>query len=324
LTAGKITLTGTGEPGSQVEIVVDGKVVGTATVGKDGQWSYEVDFPTAGDYEVSVQSVDAEGKILATSQPLTLSIAEAVAPPVLDKPKGELTAGKVELSGTGEPGSQVVILINGQEVGQVTVSKDGTWSFSPDLAEAGEYEVKIQTVDDKGQVVAESKAGQLTVAKAPIITPTLDKPAADLVIGPIKLTGRGEPSSEVTIVIDGEEAGQARVNTQGRWNFTADFPQAGEYEVNIQALDDKGQVLAESGGTRLAIAAPTTPCSEIYTVQKDDWLTKLALKYYNEMFDYPLIVDATNAKAQEDSDFVTITNPDLIEIGQQLCIPEKP
>jgi nucleoid-associated protein YgaU len=37
---------------------------------------------------------------------------------------------------------------------------------------------------------------------------------------------------------------------------------------------------------------------------------------------YPVIVDATNAKAKEDSSFTEITNPDLIEIGQKLWIPD--
>ncbi|MFN8456601.1 MAG: Ig-like domain-containing protein [Anaerolineae bacterium] len=109
-------LTGTGEPGRcEVAIVVNGKVVGQVAVGKDGKWSYEADLPKAGDYEVSVQTIGAEGKVSAASEAVTLNLAKAIAPPALDKPKGELTAGKVELTGTGEPGSQVIILIDGKE-----------------------------------------------------------------------------------------------------------------------------------------------------------------------------------------------------------------
>jgi len=70
-------------------------------------------------------------------------------------------------------------------------------------------------------------------------------------------------------------------------------------------------------------AAPRTPTpgSEVYIVQADDWLSKLAQKYYGDALAYPAIVEATNAKAAEDTTFAPITNPDVIEVGQKLWIP---
>ncbi len=58
-----------------------------------------------------------------------------------------------------------------------------------------------------------------------------------------------------------------------------------------------------------------------YVVQANDWLSKLALKYYGDMFAYDQIVSATNAKAIEDDSFAVIDNPDAIEVGQKLWIP---
>ena len=40
------------------------------------------------------------------------------------------------------------------------------------------------------------------------------------------------------------------------------------------------------------------------------------------MLAHPVIVEATNAMAEEDSGFATITNLDLIEVGQKLWIPD--
>ncbi len=73
----------------------------------------------------------------------------------------------------------------------------------------------------------------------------------------------------------------------------------------------------------LTSAAPLGQDSdgEVYVVQKDDWLSKIAQKYYGDIFAYPVIVEATNAKATEDDSFATIENPDLIEVGQKLWIP---
>lgn len=68
-------------------------------------------------------------------------------------------------------------------------------------------------------------------------------------------------------------------------------------------------------------APPAQDSGEDYTVQADDWLSKLADKFYGDIFSYPAIVKATNDKAASDDSYALITNPDVIEIGQKLYIP---
>jgi len=63
-------------------------------------------------------------------------------------------------------------------------------------------------------------------------------------------------------------------------------------------------------------------CKVDHTVQANDWLSKLADKHYSDLSAYPLIVAATNELAAEDPTYAAITNPDLLEIGWKLCIPE--
>ena len=65
--------------------------------------------------------------------------------------------------------------------------------------------------------------------------------------------------------------------------------------------------------------APT--CADDYTVQANDWLSKLADRYFGDIFAYPAIVDATNAANAADDSYAKIVNPDVIEVGQKLCIP---
>jgi hypothetical protein len=62
-------------------------------------------------------------------------------------------------------------------------------------------------------------------------------------------------------------------------------------------------------------------CEQDYSVQADDWLSKLADKFYGDVFAYPAIFAATNAKAAVDDSYTTIQNPNLIEIGWKLCLP---
>jgi transforming growth factor-beta-induced protein len=68
-------------------------------------------------------------------------------------------------------------------------------------------------------------------------------------------------------------------------------------------------------------AALEVSCSEDYQVQADDWLSKLAAKFYGDPLAYPALFEATNRMAQESDLYSTIEDPNRIEIGQTLCVP---
>jgi uncharacterized surface protein with fasciclin (FAS1) repeats len=62
-------------------------------------------------------------------------------------------------------------------------------------------------------------------------------------------------------------------------------------------------------------------CSQDYTVQAEDWLSKIADKFYGDPLAYTVIFEATNAAASAGGAYDAIANPDIIEVGQTLCIP---
>jgi peptide/nickel transport system substrate-binding protein len=68
-------------------------------------------------------------------------------------------------------------------------------------------------------------------------------------------------------------------------------------------------------------AAPMAQGGEDYTVQADDWLSKLADKFYGDPFSWPAIWLATSQKAAQDDSYANIVNPNVIEVGQKLWIP---
>jgi tungstate transport system substrate-binding protein len=72
----------------------------------------------------------------------------------------------------------------------------------------------------------------------------------------------------------------------------------------------------------IAFAAPPAQAEgKVYTVQKDDWLSKIAEKEYGDPLAYPAIVYYNNLKAKDDSTFTTVDNPDLIEVGWTIYVP---
>lgn len=62
---------------------------------------------------------------------------------------------------------------------------------------------------------------------------------------------------------------------------------------------------------------------EDYIVQADDWLSKLADKYYGDVLYYWAIFDGTNDKNLIDTSYPVIESPDQIEPGWKLYIPTR-
>jgi formylglycine-generating enzyme required for sulfatase activity len=65
----------------------------------------------------------------------------------------------------------------------------------------------------------------------------------------------------------------------------------------------------------------TAVCADTYTVVAGDSLSRIAEKYLGSVRAYPRIVEATNSAAKTNATFKTIVNPNVIAVGQKLCIP---
>ena len=73
--------------------------------------------------------------------------------------------------------------------------------------------------------------------------------------------------------------------------------------------------------TPTSMAQEPVECESDHTVQAGDWLSKIAVEYYDDYGVYPAIVFATNAKSAADASYATIANPNLIMPDWKLCIP---
>ncbi|VAW36596.1 hypothetical protein MNBD_CHLOROFLEXI01-3097, partial [hydrothermal vent metagenome] len=169
IAGGDITLVGTGAPGSEIEIVINGEVVGTAVVGDDGTWSFPATLP-AGDYELALRAVDGSGTAVSTD-PFTFSLAATAAAPTLDAPVdgSSVDSGELNFSGTGEPGSEVEILDGDVVVGTAVVGDDGTWTFST-TPDAGDHAYAVRNRGDSEAAASSSvTVAEPAVAAAPAV-----------------------------------------------------------------------------------------------------------------------------------------------------------
>ncbi len=69
------------------------------------------------------------------------------------------------------------------------------------------------------------------------------------------------------------------------------------------------------------LAQDEVTCESDVVVQADDWLSKIADKFFGDVLTFPAIFEATNAKAAADDSYATIADANLIEPGWKLCIP---
>jgi hypothetical protein len=85
-------------------------------------------------------------------------------------------------------------------------------------------------------------------------------------------------------------------------------------------------VLSWMSGTldRSLARSPAQLDGQTYIVQRGDSLTRISARFYGDARLWPVIVEATNQRAQDDSSFATITTPSLIYPGQKLWIPHSP
>ncbi|WP_245609635.1 Ig-like domain-containing protein, partial [Trabulsiella guamensis] len=262
------TFGGNAEPGSVVEIIDNGKVIGSTVVGDDGKWEYTPEEPLGkGDHEITTVVTDPAGNSSEPSPGISFSVDPDPNQVTIGAVKddqgpitGNLTDGNVtddarpELTGSGKPGSVVTIKDGDEVLGSTTVNQDGSWSFTPteDL-EDGDHSLTVTSVDPAGNDVT-SPAFDLTVDTAspgkPAITVASDDVGnvrGDLTSGSVTddanptLKGTAEAGSRVDIYDNGELIGSAVADSNGAWTFTPTTPlPEGEHRLTVTATDKAG------------------------------------------------------------------------------------
>lgn len=256
--AGQVQLTGAADPGARLEVVIDGQAAGTVTADAAGRWSFTAEADP-GEREIAVNALDAAGRRLASSAPLIVNVPAPIAEPEFGV---EVQAGALLVSGTGTPGAQVRVAIDGLEAGLVTAGADGRWTLTAEVA-PGEHTIAVEALDAAGQVAAAAPPLRIA-APAPATAPAFEAPTGPLAAGPTTLQGTGAPGSRVQIMVDGQPAGTATVGADGRWAFEAALT-AGQHEIAVNALDAAGQVAASSAEAVLTVsaAAAATPAPTV-------------------------------------------------------------
>ncbi len=241
-----ISLSGAAAPGAEVEILVDGQLVGKTTAGNDGKWSFNLPaFQKTGGVQLVARSngllsplggltvvgpaTAAAPTVIATTAVATTAAATttATAPTLSLASTSAIVGSGLAMSGTAASGAEVEIVVDGQAVGKTTAGSDGKWSFNlPAFAKAGAIPVlarvggqssspttvTVTAPTTAGTAAATTVAATTTAAVSPspsvAITPTLTLPTGVVARAGENYTLRGTalPGSNVEILVNGQPA----------------------------------------------------------------------------------------------------------------------
>ncbi len=326
LTTGLNSISGQGAPGSEVEVFLDGLLLGRVPVDDDGVWALDARLLSPGQYTLDVRSSDglagdsvaiavdaaatstedvvaeatdaaAEPATEAATEPATESAsvtetgetaddavaddavaddAVTVAPPTIDETMldGDLPVGPLMIQGAGAPSEQVTVFIDALPLGETEANEAGQWTVDARILAPGAYEltaegaqsgrstpVAISVVD---ALVDEADAVDEVAVPASL---DADQFADSVAPGPITISGQGNPGEEVEILLDDLLLGVAMADETGSWTLDAQLLAPGDYTLRAANTAGGSEPVAISVLSALAIAdadatlPPTEPAA---------------------------------------------------------------
>jgi hypothetical protein len=284
------TLSGKGEPGSTVNVIDNGREIGTATVDDNGNWTFTPEEPLDnGEHTLTTTVTDPAGNTSEPSPGISIVVDDTEVTVSVGAVKddvgpitGNITPGGVtddtrpELTGSGKPGSVVTVQDGDTVLGSTTVQPDGSWRFTPetDLGE-GEHHITVTAEDAAGNRVT-SPSVDFTVDSVAPNKPSIGSAIDD--VGDVRgelasgsvtddanptFKGSAEPGSTIKVYDNGELIGSVMTDNNGAWTFTPTTPLAeGEHSLTTTATDKAGNTSAPSDAFELTTdytPSPTGP-----------------------------------------------------------------
>jgi len=283
-------LTGTGQPGSTLDLLQNGEKIASVKVDAQGNWSFLTDVPYAEGGQLFFVRDTATG---ATSTNFvffidTVAPNRAVISNATDDHSGAtkvIASGSYTndntptLSGKAEENSMVAIYNGKQLIGTTYADQLGNWSFTPVfLIPDGLYSFSAVAIDFSGNTGLASAKYTFTIdtvaPNQPEIIEVIDNFGA--VTGPVRkgggtddttptFNGHAEAGSRVTIYANGQKLGEVQADASGSWSFTPDNPlDTGAYVFTATATDKTGNTsqASEPWGLKIVLDAPAVPVVE--------------------------------------------------------------
>ncbi|MDR2189196.1 MAG: Ig-like domain-containing protein, partial [Azonexus sp.] len=242
---GKPEATGKAEPGSKVTVSWPDGSTSTTMADNNGDWTVEAEKPqTSGDVTVKASNEAGED-----SPEVTIPYSDITPPQaptlLVNDPDGD---GKINASGTAEPGSTVTVSWPDGTITTTTADNNGNWLIESPAVQ-GSGEVKAKATDAAGND-GPSTTATWDTAKPQAPTISVNDADAD---GRIDAAGTAEPGAEVTVTWPDGTTSTAAADENGDWSVESPTVQ-GSGDVTASADD---QSATATWNDTVAPQAPT-------------------------------------------------------------------
>ena len=262
-------LSGSGEVGARISVYEGATLLGTTTVGSNGQWSLISSTLASGPHTLTVTATDAAGNVspgvnatltIDTTAPAasTLVITNDSVTPTVTVPSGGATRDTTPvLSGTAEAGATVSIFDGTTLLGTAIAGNSGAWSFTTSTLTQGVHPLSVTVTDPAGNVSGTTTANVTIDSVAPTAVTGLAINSAGTT-----LTGSGEAGATVTVRDAGGNAiGSGTVAANGSFSLTLTTAQTTGASLSVTQADRAGNVSPAAtvlGAIRVVAANDTT------------------------------------------------------------------
>lgn len=273
---GQSLVAGRAEPGSTVQILLDGKVVSETVVGPDGAFTALFSLgANAAASLLSLQTVMPDGTIVVSDQ--TVAVAPIAGPdgaPNAEPPAAILVT---EQGVTVLEGADAEVADNAAPaVAEQASAAEAVQSAEakPEPSVPAEPAEKL-ALADQAEPTAQRGATPNPDSAAQDTAATPSKPATQVSLqaigyspsGDVMLSGRGEAGQLVRLYLDNQPKADTTVGPEGVWQMTLADVTPGVFTLRVDQLDDTGKVTArfetpfkrETREALAALANPTVP-----------------------------------------------------------------
>ncbi|MGI9275441.1 MAG: Ig-like domain-containing protein, partial [Endozoicomonas sp.] len=157
----QLIFNGNAEPGSSVEVFLDGNSIGTVVADAGGSWSLDYSNTALPDkaYQLTATTTDSAGNTSSsTVYDFTVDTTTSVSIDSISDDTGNSNSDGVTrdnqliFNGNAEPGSSVEVFLDGNAIGVVTANANGNWSldYSDVTLPDGDYVLTAITTDISG------------------------------------------------------------------------------------------------------------------------------------------------------------------------------
>lgn len=235
-----VEVCGAGHPGAEIIVTVGGLPPVTVTVGEDGTWCVVVPNVPEGEHEVTAEQPDD-----GSGTTVVIVVEEAADVTIVSPAPGEevpAAVGEVvdvPVTGTGQPGEAITVVLDAGEILGTVVGEDGTWEVVFEDVPVGPHEVVATQVIDGSTATAEFEVVDV-ITPVEIVTPAdgaqLNVPSdGDLLT--LLFTGTGEPGAQIEVMLEGATPVETvTVGDDGTW--TAEFADRGVGSYTATATQD--------------------------------------------------------------------------------------